>query len=283
MSACCSVARRGALTIWSRPTLLALGVCLASACGGSQEPPAAPAAPEPAAAVPAEAAAAPPASASNAQAIVDAADRTEKDRETDARRHPAQFLEFLGVKSGDKVADLGAGGGYTTELLVRAVGPSGTVYAQNNKLTIEKFVKEPWAERLKRDVNKNVVRLDREYEDPLPPEAKDLDLVTFMFSYHDVIAQNGDRTKLNRAVFQALKPGGSYVIADHLAADGSGLAAANSVHRIEEKIVRQEVEAAGFTFAESADFLKDPADDMSKPSFNVGFNTSRFLLKFKKP
>ena len=215
--------------------------------------------------------------------IVEAPDRTEKDRETDARRHPVQFLEFLGVKSGDRVADLGAGGGYTTELLVRAVGPTGTVYAQNNKLTIEKFVKEPWAERLKRDVNKNVVRLDREYEDPLPPEAKDLDLVTLMFSYHDVIAQNGDRTKLNRAVFQALKPGGSYVIADHVAADGSGLAAASSVHRIEEKIVRQEVEAAGFTFVESADFLKDPADDLSKPSFNVGLNTSRCLLKCKKP
>src|SRR5688572_19083232 len=170
MSACCSVARRSALTTWSKPTLLALGLCLASACGGSQEPALAPSAPEPAAPAAEEPTAAEPASAVNARAIVEAPDRTEKDRETDGRRHPVQFLEFLGVKSGDRVADLGAGGGYTTELLVRAVGPTGTVYAQNNKLTIEKFVKEPWAERLKRDVNKNVVRLDREYEDPLPPE-----------------------------------------------------------------------------------------------------------------
>jgi len=225
----------------------------------------------------------PAAAALDPEAIVAAPDRTEKDREADARRHPVQLLQFLNISPGARVADLGAGGGYTTELLVRAVGPEGVVYAQNNKLTLEKYVKEAWPERLAREVNKKVVRMDLEYDAPFAPEAKDLDLVTFLFSYHDAIVQGADRAKLNAAVFAALKPGGMYVVADHRAADGSGLPAATSVHRIEAQIVQKEVESAGFKLAKSADFLKDPADDLKQPSFNVGFNTDRFLLAFVKP
>jgi predicted methyltransferase len=246
------------------------------ACAGS--PP-----PEPAAAGAAAAPAAAPAAPLDPAAIVAAPDRTEKDKEADARRHPLELLQFLKIRPGSRVADLGAGGGYTTELLVRAVGPEGVVYAQNNKMTLEKYVKDAWPERLQREINHKVVRMDREYEDPFAPEAKDLDLVTLMFSYHDVIAQGGDRAKLNAAVFAALKPGGRYVIADHRAADGSGLAAADSVHRIEPSIVQKEVEAAGFKLAETADFLKDPKDELKEPSYKVGFNTDRFLLAFVKP
>jgi predicted methyltransferase len=113
---------------------------------------------------------------------------------------------------------------------------------------------------------RSVVRLDREFDAPLSPEAQDLELVTLLFSYHDVIARGIDRSTLNGAVFQALRPGGLYVVADHQAPPGSGIAAAGSLHRIEEKLVRQEIEAAGFRFVESADFLKDPSDDGTAPS-----------------
>jgi predicted methyltransferase len=253
-----------------------LGPVLALACAGS--PP-----PEPAAPPVAAAAVAAPAAPLDPAALVAAPDRTDKDKEADARRHPVELLQFLKIQPGSRVADLGAGGGYTTELLVRAVGPEGVVYAQNNKMTLEKFVKGAWTERLQREVNHKVVRMDQEYETPFTPEAKDLDLVTLMFSYHDVIAQGGDRAKMNAAVFTALKPGGFYVIADHRAADGSGLAAADSVHRIEPALVQKEVEAAGFKLAESADFLKDPKDELKEPSYKVGFNTDRFLFKFVKP
>lgn len=223
------------------------------------------------------------ASALDAEAIVNEPDRTDKDREMDARRHPAQLLQFLKIAPGSRVADLGAGGGYTTELLARAVGGSGVVYAQNNKLTLEKYVHDAWDQRLGREADKKVVRMDREFDAPFDPAAQDLDLVTLMFSYHDVVAQGGDRAKLNAAVFAALKPGGTYVIADHRAADGSGVDAASSVHRIEPSVVQAEVEAAGFKLADSADFLKDPADDHTQPSFKIGFNTDRFVLKFVKP
>ena len=250
---------------------------LSAACAAAPAP--APAAGD----APAGSSGAPPAEAATPQAVVAAPDRTDDDRQTDARRHPAELLAFLGVKPGERVADLGAGSGYTTELLARAVGPSGVVYAQNDRQTREKFVSESWPKRLARDAMRSVVRLDREFDAPLSPEAQDLELVTLLFSYHDVIARGIDRTKLNGAVFQALRPGGLYVVADHQAPPGSGIAAASSLHRIEEKLVRQEIEAAGFRFVESADFLKDPSDDGTAPSFSREFRTDRFILKFRRP
>jgi predicted methyltransferase len=87
-----------------------------------------------------------------------------------------------------KVADLGAGGGYTTELLARAVGPTGVVYGQNSKFLLERFAEKPWSARLERPVNAVVVRADREFDDPIPPEAKgQLDLVVDVLFYHDTV------------------------------------------------------------------------------------------------
>lgn len=251
--------------------------CL-SACAAPAEKP--PEAPSPSAVVGTPE---PPPGILPPQALVDAPDRTPEDRAADARRHPAQLLEFLGVTPGARVADLAAGSGYTTELLARAVGPSGVVYAQNDKATIDKYVSESWPKRLAREATRNVVRLDREFDSPLSPEAQHLALVTLLFSYHDIIAAGGDRSRLNAEVFRALEPGGFYVVADHRAAPGAGLQAASTLHRIEEKVVREEVEAAGFTFVESGEFLREPNDDATKPSFERGFVTDRFILKFKKP
>jgi predicted methyltransferase len=93
-----------------------------------------------------------------AQALVDAADRSDEDRERDARRHPAEFLVFTGVHRGAHVAEIGAGSGYTTELLVRAVGPEGVVYGHNEPAVIEKFLSESWPARLARPGNEKVAR-----------------------------------------------------------------------------------------------------------------------------
>src|SRR3982074_2833502 len=103
-----------------------------------------------------------------ANAVVSAADRSPEDRALDAGRKPAQLLAFLGVRPGWVVADLGAGGGYTTELLRRAVGSEGVVYGQNSKLLLEKFLEKPWSARLAKPIMKDVVRLDRDFDDPFP-------------------------------------------------------------------------------------------------------------------
>jgi predicted methyltransferase len=256
---------------------LSLSACVASSAGSHG------AATEAAAPSPGEPSGAERGAPVSPEVIVAAPDRTPEDRQADSRRRPAALLEFLAVAPGDRVADLAAGSGYTTELLARAVGPGGAVYAQNDKATIDNFVGESWPKRLEREATHNVVRMDRELDAPFAAEARDLDLVTLMFSYHDAIANGLDRSKLNAAVLAALKPGGLYVVADHQAPPGTGVEAANALHRIDEKIVRAEIEAAGFVFVESAAFLREPKDTGKEPSEKLGFNTDRFILKFKKP
>src|SRR5262245_55146140 len=139
---------------------LLFGACLVAACASSGAPPAA-----------TGASSSPDAIA----AAVAAPDRSSEDRALDAGRHPAELLGLARVAPGQKVAELLAGGGYTTELLARVVGPGGRVYAENNRLVLERFAAKPWGERLAKPVMANVVRVDRELDDPLPPEARDLD------------------------------------------------------------------------------------------------------------
>ena len=156
------------------------------------------------------------------RAAVDAPDRSAADRALDAGRHPVDMLAFFDVRPGMHVAELGAGMGYTTELLARAVGPKGVVYAQNNKFILDRFAEAPWSERLKKPVMKNVVRVDREFDDPLPPEARNLDAVFMVLFYHDTVWMRTDRAKMDRAIFQALKPGGIFGVIDHSAKRARG-------------------------------------------------------------
>lgn len=223
-----------------------------------------------------------------AKAIVAAADRDEEDRKLDAGRKPAEMLTFYGVKPGMKVADLAAGGGYTTEILARAVGPSGVVYSQNNKMVVEKFAGEPWNARLAKPVNKNVVKVVREFDDPLPPEAKDVDAVFIVLTYHDLYWFGADRAKMNAAVMRALKPGGVYAIIDHSGRPGTGATEVQTVHRIEEKELVGDVTKAGFRLARAADFLRNPNDtrDWNPAPMAAGprrGSSDRFVLAFVKP
>lgn len=222
------------------------------------------------------------------KAIVDAPDREEDDKKLDAGRHPAEMLTFFDVQPGQKVADLAAGGGYTTELLARAVAPSGVVYSQNSQWIVDRFANAPWTARLGKPVNKNVVKVVRDFEDPLPPEAKDLDLVVDVLFYHDTFWQKVDRTKMNAAIFRALKPGGIYGIIDHSGRPGTGSGETDTLHRVEESVVRKEILAAGFTLPEEADFMRNPADarDWNASPMKAAEKrgtSDRFVLKFVKP
>lgn len=213
-------------------------------------------------------------------ALVAAPDRSEADRKTDERRHPAKLLEFTGVRPGMRVLDMGAGAGYSTELLARAVAPGGAVYAQDGPGS-------RGAERLEARARgasmKNVVRLARPFDDPVPPELGGLDLVTFFFAYHDTAFMPVDRARMNRRLFEALKPGGRLVIADHSARAGDGTSVARSLHRIEEKVLRQELEAAGFRLVEEGYFLRNPADGRDVIVFKSPVPVDEFVLKFERP
>lgn len=272
---------------------LALLCLTVAACEQKGAPPSAPPAAPPAPSIPApsasdKAAAALASNAAAAQAIVNAPDRTAADKELDAGRKPAEMLMFFDLAPGMRVADLGAGSGYTTELVARAVGPTGKVWMQNTPSWIERFLKKPVEERLARPIMKNVTRVDAEFDAPLPADAKDLDAVTFHAVYHDTVWLKADRAKMNKAVFEALKPGGHYLIIDTSAKKGSGDKDAESLHRIDEDFVKAEVEKAGFKLESSSDFGRNPADtrDWSaspREAKEKRGSGDRFALKFVKP
>ena len=215
-------------------------------------------------------------------AVVASPDRTEADRQTDTRRKPERLLAFAGVRRGMKVLDMGAGAGYSTELLARAVGPRGTVYAQESAEDSPR-ARERFDERARAPAMRNVVRVLRSYDDPVPPDVRDLDLVTFFFAYHDTAFMPVDRAKMNRALFDALKPGGVLVVTDHSAQPGAGTSVAKTLHRIEESTLRREIEAAGFKLVDEGDFLRNPADMRDAPVFRPQTPVDEFALKFMKP
>jgi len=216
-------------------------------------------------------------------AIVAAPDRSEADRQTDQRRQPAKMLAFAGVKTGMKVLDMEANAGYSTELLARAVGPAGVVYAQDAQAIIDRFVKDKFDNRAKGEAMKNVVHVIRDFDDPIPPEALNLDMITFFFAYHDVTYMQVDRAKMNARMFAALKPGGLLIIADHSAKSGEGITVANTLHRIEEATLKQEIEAAGFKLVAEGDFLRHPEDPRDAKVFRPAVPVDEFVLKYQKP
>ena len=222
------------------------------------------------------------------RAAVAAPDRSPEDRALDAGRKPDLMLAFFGIRAGMKVAEIGAGGGYTTELLARTVGPTGKVYGQNSPMILEKFANAPWSARLAKPVLANVVRVDREFDDPLPPEATGLDAVIDVLFYHDTVWIGTDREKMNRAIFNALRPGGVYGIVDHSASPGSGLNSVQTLHRIEESTLRAEIEHAGFQLVAEGSFLKNPGDtrdwsDSPRVAGERRGTSDRFVLKFERP
>ena len=225
--------------------------------------------------------------AKQAAAIVAAPDRSDHDREKDKQRKPADLLVFVGVAPGMHVADLGAGTGYSTELLARAVGPNGSVIAQDTPHWDDGGLTKLWEARLARPAMTNAKHVMRDWNDPLPPEAKDLDLVTFVAAYHDVVAEKDDSQKLDAAVFAALKHGGVFVVIDNSAKSGSGTTACEPLHRIDEQVVRDEVTRAGFKLARESDFMRNPADARdwnADPDKDPRTHTQDlFALKFVKP
>jgi predicted methyltransferase len=217
------------------------------------------------------------------EAIVASPDRTDTDREADPRRQPARMLAFAGVKPGMKVLDMEASAGYSTELLARTVGPTGTVYAQDSAAVIERFVKDRFDIRARKPVMKNVVHVVRDFDDPIPPDVSGLDLITFFFAYHDITYMEVDRAVMNRKMFAALKPGGFLIIADHSAKPGDGVSVARTLHRIEESTLRQEIEAAGFKLVAEGDFLRHPEDPRDAKVFRPQVPVDEFVLKYQKP
>jgi predicted methyltransferase len=153
---------------------------------------------------------------------------------------------------------------------------------------MDKFARKPWSERAAKPVMKNVVGVELPFDAPFPPEAKHLDAVVTIINYHDFVNMKADRAKMNKAVFDALKKGGVYGIVDSSAADGSGVRDTETLHRIDEAVVKKEVLAAGFKLDGESDVLrnKDDKRDWNSSPKAAGERrgtSDRFVLRFVKP
>jgi len=216
-------------------------------------------------------------------AVVSDPGRSDADRRNDERRKPEQMLAFIGVRPGTTALDLATGGGYTTELLARAIGPTGRVYGQSPSAARAPAL---LAERSRRAPNAApIVAVLQPFEDPVPAALASggLDLVTIMFNYHDFGHLGVDRSRVNAAVYRALKPGGVYVVADHAGRPGTGISESGTLHRVEEALVRREVEAAGFRLVATGDFLRNPNDPRDRNEPDPPQPKDEFVLKFVKP
>jgi predicted methyltransferase len=221
-----------------------------------------------------------------AQQAVSASNRSERDRAKDEHRKPVAMLAFFGTGPGMRVAEIGAGGGYSTELFARVVGPTGAVFALDTPNWDPASLAKAWQARLAKPEMKNTTHFTHQWDDPFPPEVSDLDAVYSVAVYHDCINEKSDSKKMNAVIFNALKHGGVYGIIDNSAKDGTGAAEVGRLHRIDEQFVKAEVLAAGFQLAGESDFLRNPADARdwnANSDVNKAHTQDLFALKFVKP
>ncbi|MGZ5938595.1 MAG: class I SAM-dependent methyltransferase [Rhizomicrobium sp.] len=212
--------------------------------------------------------------------------RPDEDKKLDEERLPSDMLAFAGIKPGMKVMDLIPGRGYFTRLFAKAVGDKGYVYSYQ-PTEFDAFNKgKPAPIKAVATEYKNVSAIDAPINSLAAPEL--LDVVWTSQNYHDLhdsFAKPADLAIINKAVFAALKPGGLYIILDHAAAAGSGLRDTETLHRIDEATVKQEVLAAGFKLVGESNILRNPKDPHDKIVFDPSIRrqTDKFILKFMKP
>lgn len=217
------------------------------------------------------------------EALADPA-RPAEQRAVDTVRKAGDILALTTVKAGDRVADVGPGGGYYTRLFSRVVGESGKVYAFNPDWVIKMF---PTAGELAGNLAKQGYLNVEARSQPMADIAFDapLDVVFISQLYHDQHWQKVDIAKMNAAIFKALKPGGVFVVIDHQAPAGTTDAQIDKLHRIDPEVVKREVQAAGFKLEATSELLSNPADPLTANVFDASIkgHTSQFVLKFRKP
>lgn len=209
--------------------------------------------------------------------------RVSMDNWRDKIRKPNELMSFLKIKPGSRIADISAGDGYTTMYLTREAGATGKVFAHNTPAWMG-FIRPMIKDRVNDGPLKNIEWIEHPFENPLPRSINNLDLITNILTYHDLLYMRVDRQKMNRVIYQALRPGGLYVIVDHAALDTDGAKVGHSLHRISEAFIIEEIKKAGFTLGSSSNILRFDADDKKSLAWKTPQpRTDRFVLTFVKP
>ncbi len=227
--------------------------------------------------------------ASNIAAAVGDPTRPASDVARDTDRKPASTLAFSGVKRGDVVADFIANSGYFTRLFADVVGPAGHVYAvELNEIITYPNVAKGYAELKGWAATRPNVTVQTVPAGQAVGFAKKLDVFWISQNYHDLhdtFLGPVDVAAFNRQVFNALKPGGLYIVLDHAAATDAKADVTETLHRIRAETVEREVEAAGFTLEARSPLLTNPNDPRTANVFDksIAGRTDQFILKFRRP
>lgn len=227
------------------------------------------------------------ATADSLSEALDHPDRPAADRERDANSLPAAVLQFARLPESGVVVDLFGGGGYYSEIMARAMSDDSTVYLHNNAAYLG-FSGDALDQRLQRNRLPTVVRYDREI-DAFDLPADSVDLVITVLTYHDIYYKT-DGWDLKAQDFfgtihNILKPGGTLLVIDHVAAADTGSAAAQDLHRIDPAFALADISSHGFEFAGESEVLKNDADPLDVSVFDPSIRrkTSRFIYKFIEP
>jgi predicted methyltransferase len=217
---------------------------------------------------------------SHIRRAIESPERTAEQRGRDYYRKPAEILTLSGIEEGDRVVEIAAFGQYFTTMLVAAVGPTGHVDMYDLPYT-ERFAGPASRDFDAKHANAEYTQVS--YDDVTFP--RNVDSVWNVLYYHDLQPQGVDTAAFNRKVFDALKPGGIYLVIDHKAEDGSGWRDAGTIHRMGVETIKQEVLAAGFELGIESDLLANPQDDRTKMVFAPGTRgtTDQAFYIFRKP
>lgn len=207
----------------------------------------------------------------------------------DAGRHPAEVLRFMGLQQGARALDLYTGSGYYGEIIAGAVGASGSVVGWNPTQFTDDESRQALAAIRQRHPN---FSFEDSTPDALTLPANSFDFAMIHLNYHDtyfVSERSGyraDPEALLRTVFQAIKPGGTIAVVDHVANPGGDTrSVVQALHRIDPATIRADFERAGFVFDGESDLLRNREDDHSKGVFDPSIrgHTDRVVYRFRKP
>jgi predicted methyltransferase len=215
------------------------------------------------------------------RAALAAPERAAESKARDASRKPIESVQFIGIKTGNTVVDMIAAGGWFTEVLSAAVGPSGKVYASNPPFLAPKDAETALQKRLG-----NVQAVNTSLAEA---GVRNVDAVVTALNLHDIFNGFGNQpageapaVEFLKGIYAALKPGGVLGVIDHVGVAGQDNKA---FHRITLQQARDVLTKAGFKIEAESSVLANPADDHTKAVFDpaVRGKSDQFMIRARKP
>jgi predicted methyltransferase len=245
--------------------------------------------------------------ATKLQQILAGDHRSAANKARDAFRHPAETLEFFGLRSDMTLIEILPGGGWYAEILAPFMKDSGTYYAAhfspNSHLAYQPPMLQQFQQRVAGDPDLYGGTLITTLYPPAetdiaPPDSADMAL-TFRNVHNWIMA--GNQREHFAAFYRALKPGGILGVVEHRAPEGSSMAVMETTGYVTEAYVKELAAEAGFEFVASSEVNANSRDtknypegvwtlpptlrlaDQDRDRYLAIGESDRMTLKFRKP